>query len=341
MGLDEARAHVASCPELARLVPPGRDWLALQDALPRADRHPLYEWLELPDAYPETLESVAALCAALRAPIRGDMRTRRRRLIAGDDADYHSAMDELYMAAALTECGLTATLGSPDIRVDDGDASLFVELYSAHKTWVMGRLQVALSDALAQYPAKAQMEAPHDTLQLTTAQRRRIVAAAIEVAASGPVQPAPVDLEGIVPASELRLAIVPGLPFVSLMDSAGFRHGDPSSLIHATIEEKHGQLRGAPTPLVLAIDLTGSDYSSHLWALRVAFEGAPTISVPTVSGLVGVLAYWQGRGSLRPYMRVWIVNDAWTGPQPTLLGHVIGCLSKPREGAGAAPAEGE
>jgi len=339
MGLAEARAHVASCPELVRLLPRGRDWLAMQDALPRADRHPLYEWLELPDAFPETLESVAALCAALRAPIRGDTGTRRRRLIAGDDSDYHSAMDELYMAAALAECGLTVTLGSPDIEIDDRADSLFLELYSAHKTWAMGRLQVALSDALAPYPAGAQMEAPHDTLRLTSEQRRRVVAAAIEVAASEPVEPAPVDLEDIVPVSELRLAIVPGLPFVGLMDSAGFRHGDPSTLIHAAIEEKHGQLRSSPTPLVLAIDLAGSDFSSHMWALRVAFEGAPTICVPTVPGLVGVLGYWQGRGSLRPYMRVWVGNDAWTDPQPALLGRVIDCLGKPGPRPGTAPAE--
>jgi len=46
-----------------------------------------------------------------------------------------------------------------------------------------------------------------------------------------------------------------------------------------------------------------------LWAIRVAYGPTPTVSVPSRPGLIGVLAYWQGRRSLWPYMRVWLVND--------------------------------
>lgn len=326
MGLTEARTHVSSRPELAAILPRRIDWLAAQAALDPAHRHPLYDWLELLDAFPETLESVRSLCAALRAPVDGDARSRRRRLTSGDRADYHSAMCELYMAATLVECGMSTTLGNPDLTVQDATGSLYLELTSAQKTADLAMLQVALTDALGAYSAGAQLDAPHDTLRLTTDQRQRIVGAAVTVAAARPLQPMPVDLEAIIPGRDLRLAIVPSQPYVGLQAASAFGGTDPMPLIETAIGDKSKQLRDVE-PVILGVELTGSDWGSHLWAIRVAFGEVPTVSVPSRPGLVGVLAYWQGRGSLRPYMRVWLPNDAWRGPIPPLAARVLECLS--------------
>jgi hypothetical protein len=328
MGLAEARTHVSSCAELAAILPRRIDWLAAQAALDPAHRHPLYDWLELPDAFPETLESVRSLCAALRAPVGGDTGSRRRRLTSSDRADYHSAMCELYMAATLVKCGLSTTLGNPDLTVQDATGSLFLELTSAQRTADLAMLQVALTDALGAYSAGAQLDAAHDTLRLTTDQRERIVGAAVAVAGAGPLEPTSVDLEAIIPGRDLRLAIMPSQPYVGLQDASVFGGTDPMLLIEAAIADKAKQLRDV-TPVILGVELTGSDWGSHLWAIRVAFGEVPVVSIPARPGLVGVLAYWRGRGSLRPYMRVWLPNDAWRGPIPPLTVRVLECLSGP------------
>ena len=326
MGLAEARAHVASCPELASILPHRIDWLAVQAALDPPRRHPLYSWLELPDEFPETSDSVQSLCAALRAPVGGDTRSRRKRLISSDRADYNSAMCELYMAAALVEGGLPTTLGNPDLTVDDATGSLFIELTSAQKTTDLATLQVALADALSPYSAGAQLEAPHDSMRLTTGQRERIVAAAIAVAAARPLGPTSVDTSRIVSDRDLRVAIVPAQPYLSLHGTSAFGGSDPTVLIEAAIADKARQLIGID-PVILGVELSGSDWGSHLWAIRVAYGQTPTVSVPSRPGLVGVLAYWQGRRSLWPYMRVWLVNDARPEPLPALATRVLDCLA--------------
>ncbi len=326
MGLSEARAHVESCPKLKATLPRRGDWLAAQAACGVAERHPLYRWLELPDDWPETVASVRALCAALESPIAGDVASRRHRLVSGDAVDYHSAVCELYMAAALVECGLSVSLGNPDLTVRDAADTLYVELTSAQKGHGLPALQADLTEALGPLSAGAELTATHDTMQITTTQRRRIVAAALAVAETNLVQPTAVDLSGILPKSaQLRLAIVPQQPFVGLHGSWVHAGSDPGAIIADAISAKRSQLQGF-APSLLGVELSGSDWSSHLWAIRVAYGEIVRLDVPERPELVGVLAYWQGRGALRPYMTVWLPNEASRTPAPDLLRAFLECL---------------
>jgi hypothetical protein len=326
MGLAEARNHLGTCPELTTVLPRRIDWLAAQADLDRDRRHPLYEWLELADSVPEYMESLRALCAALRAPVGGDRRSRRNRLISGDSADQSSAMCELYMAAALAEGGLATTLGNPDLTVRDETGSLLLELTSAQKTADLLMLRVALAEALGPYSAGAELHAPHTALHLTTKQRQQIVEAAVAVAARRPVEPTSVGLDGIVSARDLRLAIVPSQPYLGLLGTSPFGGADAVAVIEAAINDKARQLSGIE-PIILGIELSGSDWGSHLWALRVEHGEVPTVSVPHRPGLLGVLAFWQRFSSLRPLRYVWLANDAWPGPTPALAAHVLACLT--------------
>ncbi len=171
----------------------------------------------------------------------------------------------------------------------------------------------------------AELEATHDTLRMTARARKGIVEEAIAIAATGVFMPTPVDISALVPIRDLRLTVVPSQPYVGVHGGPRFSGDDPMRLVEAAIDVKHPQLRELD-PAVLCVELTGSDWGSHMWAIRTVFTSPPTVSQPTLPGLVGVLAYWQGRGSLRPYMSVWIANVGWTGPRPAIVEEVMGCL---------------
>jgi hypothetical protein len=105
-------------------------------------------------------------------------------------------MCELYMAAALAECGLATTLGNPDLTVRDETGSLLLELTSAQKTADLAMLRVALAEALGPYSAGPELHAPHTAIHLATKQRQQIIEAPVGVAARRPVEPTPVSLLG-------------------------------------------------------------------------------------------------------------------------------------------------
>lgn len=316
MGLADARAHVAACSELAGLFPRGRDWLGEQAARPPEEQHPLYQWLETPDVFPQKPESMAALCAALRLTVPG-ARSRCRRLWVGDPSDHHSAYCELYMAAALDAAGFQVRLGTPDITVEQGGDRFYLELTSARKTESLAALLTALRAAFSALPAGVDVVAASEALLLTTAQRRAIVAAAVAVATRALGTRMPVPLTGIVGPRDLRLEIVPSQPYVNSY-SGGFHSGaDAMPTIEAALAQKRSGLARFE-PAILAVELTGSDWGSYHWAVSYMGRSLPGVSEPTLQGLVGVLAYWQSPAAHRPYMLGFLENDAWAGPMPRL-----------------------
>ena len=107
--------------------------------------HPLYALLESTTTEPGIESFLDGLERTLNAAIRGRVASRIRRLTSGTRTDYWSAIDELSIAARLVSCGLTATLGSPDVMVEDGVNSLAIELTAPERTRELEVLQELLA----------------------------------------------------------------------------------------------------------------------------------------------------------------------------------------------------
>lgn len=345
MTLDYARTRRDAHPRLGKRI--GDDWLAREAAKGRGGWHPFYDWLAAPSGHADSDTILDAIEAALSAPVHGSVVDRAKRLKA-DRSDFWSAVGELYMAAALAACGLTPTLGKPDVMVTNGHDTVDIELNAVHATHDLTQLQETIAGRLSG-PGTAIIWCADETLKLDPDTLREIADRAIAVA----LNPAGVPLEehpGALVAGESGREVVisdlidPTLVRVFIVDGdpgyvatrSGTRTGlvDPWPELQRRLREKEPQLSGSACGIV-AVEAGFSDSSAIIWGERAAlgFDAPVLRAGPNIAGL---LVYWLDLRYHRPWRAYFVPNAAASWPGAPLVEEILRCLgAKPLIAAAA------
>ena len=303
-------------------------WLIAQSAKSADEFHPLYGLLESSSTEPGIESFLDGLERSLSAEIGGQVASRARRLTSGSRTDYWSAIDELSFAARLTSCGLSATLGTPDVVVKDAADTLTIELTAPERTRELEVLQELLAHEW-RGPGGMTLHLGRQTWK-PIARDRTAIAAEVRVAAlAGPIEITDVPLHHIVAPDVLRIEIDPtaGLG-VDSQTAAAFGAYDPVPDIESAIDSKRKQLRSLGE-VVVAVDLWALDLNPLTFAIRSAMglgAGDPLPKLDTYPNVVGVIAFFRGAPGAPPMSAFWLANAAWTGHEPPLLPAVLDCL---------------
>jgi hypothetical protein len=326
MSLADVEGRLAHAP-LLRAVVPAR-WISEQSALGRGYWHPLYNLLDAtPTMWPEVDQFVGALEATLGAPLKGQVRTRVKRLFSSDLADYWSALCELYFGAWLTSIGLEVTLaGSPDLIARSAEGEIAFELTARQQTTDLDRLQERLT-ALWSGPGAAVLDCDdhgiHFGPEIDAAVVRLFLDAGEDLRRQSTIDEAiELDLTGSGAPSELSARIAPRpVPYVLSQSSARWGFVDPWPSIQRTVSLKQNQLAGQKCGVV-AVELGHDTSDAHLWRIRLAFQSEP-LRLEADPHIAGVLVYWQDIRRHGPTDAIFVPNRAWSGNETALRSHIL------------------
>jgi hypothetical protein len=308
-------------PQIARLVCAAK-WKKTGTRL-----HPLSAWLTASANHDDAMAFFDALEEAL-AVATGDVRPRVRRLVGSDEADYWSALTELYLAAALRTYGLSSTLGNPDIVVAAADGSkVAVELTSTRQSADASRLH----DTIARdWPGRyqAHLKIPDDRTRITLTQALAIRAAMIQSDAAieslESEREREVDISSIIPPDHVRAYLNGGSPHLFVTTSGASRGViSPWPDIERRAKEKSHQLSGYECGVV-AVEGGNGPKSAYIWADQVkAGDIVPALDV--AANIAGVLLFWTDIRQHKPFRSVFVANGSWTGPYPIALTALLVC----------------
>lgn len=335
MTLADAKERIASAPRLQSHVRPA--WLESQATKGRGLWHPLYDWLEARPDHQEANLIVQTIEDALSAPIAGAVRSRGDRLRA-DDADYWSALSELYLAAALAKCGLSVELGNPDVTVTLGDDDLAIELTSIRRTSDTTRLTELLTAAW-ESPAQAVLKIPDETIRIPLRDARGIVQLMLEAGQGAATRAASgqelfgerlgnareVDLSSVISPTRVRGFLEDGDP-AYVITRSGVRTGmvDPWPDLQWRVAEKERQLAGVTCGLV-AVEGGHTHSSAYIWGDRVR-SGYDVPRLTAAAKIVGLLVFWMDLRQHSPWRSVFIPNSAWVGAWSEVTKRALSCL---------------
>ncbi len=312
-------------PQIARVVRRAR-WK--NRSATGSQPHPLRAWLTASADHIDAIAFFDALEEAL-VVAAGDVRSRIRRLVGSDEADYWSALTELYLAATLRTCGLHPTLGNPDLVVAGADGSVVaVEMTSTRQSADASRLH----DTIARdWPGRyqAHLKIPDDRTRITLTQARAIRAEMIQSDAAiqslEPGQEREVDIQRIISPTRVRAYLNGGSPHLTVTTSGASRGViSPWPDIERRAQEKSHQLTGFECGLV-AVEGGNGPKSAYLWADQVkAGDVLPVLDV--ASSIAGVLLFWTDIRRHKPFRSVFVANSRWTSAYPIALIDLLSCV---------------
>jgi hypothetical protein len=330
LGKAEAVHWLSARPRLAAVATDR--WLDAQGGKRRGLRHPLYDLLQAGPEQPEIPAMFDALEAALSADVRGDIRSRARRLVSGSASDYWSAVAELYVAAALRACGLEVRLDSPDVvAVDRSDGSeVAIELTSVWRTEDANRLtEIIAGGWTGRY--QPSIIVPDETAHFPTPVADRVLAAMLAAdqrlqTSGGPrSDEEEIDISSIIAASKVRAFLAPRSPeYMATRSGPRSTIVDPWPDLEAKVQEKVRQLAGRPCALV-AVDGTHMHVTAYHWAEMVKDNHVrPILDAPPNIG--GVVLFWVDLRQHQPFRAAVVRNSNWPGPDPVALVRALDCL---------------
>lgn len=321
-----------------RLAPYIKDeWLAREAAKGRGIWHPFYDWLEAPDGYAESESVISTIESALAFSIQGSA-SRAKRLTA-DRSDFWSAVGELYMAAQFANCGLSVTLGNPDVSVRDGSGEVVgIEVNAVHATHDLIQVHEMIAGSLA-VPGRVTIWCADETKRVDQDTAQQIVDRVLAVAISPDTVPLAeypdalgpdqfgreVSIADLVDPGVLRVFVQEGDPG-SVATRTGHRTGyvDPWPDLVRRLEAKLPQLAGTACGIV-AVDASFGRSSTVVWAERSAL-GYDAPSLRTDPNVAGLLVYWLDLRRHRPWRAYFVPNTGGRGASSRHVEAVLSCL---------------
>jgi hypothetical protein len=345
LGKAEALHWLSARPRLAAIA--SDRWLDAQGRKRRGLRHPLYELLQAWPEQPGIPAIFDAMEAALSADVRGDVRSRARRLVSGGAGDYWSAVAELYVAAALRACGLEVALDSPDVlAVDPTDGSeVAIELTSVWRTEDANRLtEIIAGGWTGRY--QPSIVIPDETVHISTPVADRVLAAMLAAdqrlqASGGPrSDEEEVDISSIIATSKVRAFLAPRSPeYMATGSGPRSTIVDPWPDLEAKVQEKVRQLAGRPCALV-AVDGTHMHVTAYHWADMVMDDHIqPVLDMPP--NIAGVVLFWIDLRQHQPFRAAVVRNSNWPDPDPAALVRALDCLGTSKRRAMVKPSADE
>jgi hypothetical protein len=326
MSASDVQEKLDRAPRLKAMVP--ADWIETQSMLGRGYWHPLYNLLDAsPLIWADVGDFVSALDAAIGAPVKGQVRTRAKRLFGSDLADYWSSLCELYFGAWLTTLGLEATLsGRPDLIARRGGSEIGIELTARQQTTDLDRLQERLT-GVWRGPGAAVLDCDDNGIhfgpEIDAAVVQLFLAAAADLRRRPSTgEPAELDMTTSGAPSGLSARIEPRpVPYVFSQSSAAWGFTDPWPSIRKTVEAKQNQLTGQRCGVV-AVELGHDTSDAHLWRIGLAYRTEPLV-LEADPHIAGVLVYWQDIRRHGPADAIFVPNIASSGHEVTLLAEIL------------------